>query len=71
MVDHATKALAIAVGLWINVASSWLRPVPVLAEVAAAQNETQCLILMQASLDSIQGDVGRIQRGTCSNSKIC
>ena len=39
MVDRTTKALllAIAVGLWVNVTSSWLRPVPVMAEAAAAQ----------------------------------
>jgi hypothetical protein len=34
MADRTTKMLllAIAVGLWANVASSWLRPVPVQAQ---------------------------------------
>ena len=37
MINRTTKALllAIAVGLWVNVASSWLQPVPVRAEATA------------------------------------
>jgi hypothetical protein len=38
MVDRTTKLLllAIAVGLWMDVATPWLRPVPVHAEVETA-----------------------------------
>ena len=68
MIDRTTKALvfAIAVGLWMNVASTWLQPVPVRAEAAASQT-----YLMERFLRSIDGELGRISRGVCSNGKIC
>ena len=61
MADRTTKwlLLAIAVGLWMNVASQWLRPVPVHAagEVEQAAN--------------IERHVRAIANGLCLNSKIC
>ncbi len=76
MIDRTTKALlfAIAVGLWVNVASSWLQPVPVRAEAAAVQDT----FIMESILTNIGSDVSRIDNyvssisyGVCLNSKIC
>lgn len=63
MRDRTTKALlfAIALGLWMNAAVSWLKPVPV---QAAAQD-------VAATLSEIERRVSQIARGTCTNSKIC
>lgn len=57
--DRTTKALllAIALGLWANVAGDWLKPVAVQAQ--------------SSELSSIESYVSRIARGSCSNSKIC
>ena len=65
MTDKTTKALllAIAIGLWANVASQWLRPV-----TAHAQSETT---LRNITLGNIENDLHRIYKGTCLNSKIC
>ena len=62
--DRTTKALllAIAVGLWANVLSGWLQPVS-----ASAQG----LSSLESIATDIQSNVGRISRGTCTNSKIC
>ena len=59
MTDLTTKALllAIAIGLWMNVATQWIRPV-----VLQAQGDV---------LSKIASDVNSIARQTCSNSKIC
>ena len=63
MIDKTTKLLMalIAVGLWLNAAMYLLRPAPVRAQ----SPEIESLI------KSIESDLGRIQRGTCSNDKIC
>jgi len=60
IMDRTTKILLtlIAAGLWINVA------INVGPRVAYAQN-------CNSQLNSIVDDLGRIQRGTCTNSKIC
>ena len=71
MINRTTKALllAIAVGLWMNVASTWLQPVPVQAEaVAQSSRDYRSMV---SSLNSIESDLGRIQRGACLNSTIC
>ena len=62
MVDRTTKLLllAIAVGLWMNVATPWLRPVPVHAEVETAQD-----------VSGIEMYVSQIANGICINRKIC
>ncbi|HXM38264.1 MAG TPA: hypothetical protein VN908_06345 [Gemmatimonadales bacterium] len=62
--DRKTKALllAIAIGLWANVASQWLRP-----KVLHAQDTAN----IQASVDEIAEYVSKIARGTCTNDKIC
>ncbi len=67
MTDQTTKFLlaAIALGLWMNVAEQWFRPVAL-----QAQDDSRIV----NELRSIASDVDsleRIARGTCSNSKIC
>jgi len=61
MKDRPTKALllAIALGLWANVASQWIRPVA----LQAGQGE--------AYIPDILKVVNQIATGTCSNRKIC
>ena len=74
MIDRTTKALliAIAVGLWVNVASSWLQPVPVRAEAAAVQGDSDFYAsLIYSELGSIQDNLSNISLGVCLNSKIC
>ena len=59
--DRTTKALllAIALGLWANVAGDWLKPV-----VVEAQADNGMLLF-------IQDDLQKISTGRCKNSKIC
>jgi hypothetical protein len=65
MTDRTTKLLllAIAIGLWLNAAASFLRPVTVRA--AADLDD------IGRQLSSMASDLGRIQRGACTNDKIC
>ena len=77
MADRTTKLLllAIAVGLWMNVASQWLRPVPVHAAVETAQASAFDAIASDVSLISsrlghIVSDVSFISAGVCLNPKI-
>ena len=60
MADRTTKALllAIAIGLWMNMASQWLRPV--ILRAAA-----------DVDISTIEHDVHSIYNGICLNSKIC
>jgi len=60
MSDRTTKALllAVALGLWANVAGQWLRPVTVHAQP-------------EAYIPDILKTVNQIANGTCSNRKIC
>lgn len=62
--DRTTKALllAIALGLWTNVASDWLRPVTVQAR---EQSELTELVLR------IRNSLTSITDGNCVNRKIC
>lgn len=57
--DRTTKALllAIALGLWANVAGDWLKPV-----VVQAQSD---------ELSQISMDLRTIANGVCPNGKIC
>jgi hypothetical protein len=59
MTDRTTKALLlmIAIGLWVNLAAMWSRPVP----LRAADADTTV----------IMRDVHAIAAGSCSNKKIC
>jgi hypothetical protein len=59
MIDRTTKALlfAIALGLWLQLASTWLKPTPV-----HAQN---------IQLMEVTDDLHRIATGVCLNGKIC
>lgn len=63
MIDRTTKALllAIAIGLWMNVATQWLRPVPVQAQTAQVARDVA----------RIASDVNAIWGGICVNGKIC
>ena len=64
MIDRTTKLLllAIAVGLWMNVGSQWLRPVSVHAAVEQ---------LRSSDLRDIESYLAGIYNGICNNSKIC
>lgn len=66
MNDTITKALllAIALGLWANALNPWIRPVTVWAS-------HEGLSEIYSVVSSMQSDLGRIQRGTCTNDKIC
>jgi hypothetical protein len=60
MVDRTTKALllAIALGLWMNVAHQWLSPAVLRADA-------------ESDITAIATDLHRIFKGTCLNDKIC
>lgn len=63
MRDRTTKALllAIALGLWANVALDWVRPVAVQASGSSQADQ----------LRGIAFDLSNIANGTCVNQKIC
>ena len=65
MIDRKTKVLllAIALGLWANVAVQFVLPRDLHAGTSLSQQD--------AYLSNIDANVQRISRGTCSNSKIC
>ena len=80
MINRTTRALllAIALGLWANVVSGWLRPTIVSAGAQDVADLYSVMSNVDSTLSSIQSDVsgmetalGRIQRGACSNDKIC
>jgi len=64
MIDRTTKLLllAIAIGLWMNVGSQWLRPVSVHAAVEQLQS---------SDLRNIENNLSAISFGLCLNAKIC
>lgn len=65
--DNTTKALllAIALGLWANVATNWVRP-------TVAHAQSRGLDLTESTqLKSIEKEVTAISWGTCRNSAIC
>lgn len=79
--DKPTKLLlaAIAVALWLIALNPWVHPTPVVAQgdvdlstvesyLAYIQADTSQI---QSDISSIESSVGRIGRGTCSNSNIC
>ena len=80
-IDKFTKMIfaAIAVALWIIALNPWLRPM----HVAAQGNRDLSLVESYLSdiksdvsdvndnVSSMKGDLGRLQRGTCTNGKIC
>ena len=66
--DRTTKALllAIAVGLWANVAVQW-RPVQ-----AAQEDEIlETLQDIDRTLRDVASDVARVERGSCGNDVLC
>ena len=69
MADRTTKALllAIAIGLWANLALQW-GPVPVRAQ---EDEILETLIDIERTLRGVESDVGRIERGSCGNEVIC
>lgn len=80
MIDRFTKALliVIALGLWVNALNPWVIP-----STASAQTQIFSSMLsvlnriasdvsdIQFDASSIENDLGRIQRGSCSNGTIC
>ena len=62
--DRTAKLLLalIALGLWANAIVPLLRPFP---------SHAQDINDIYEKVKSIESDVGRIQRGTCTNGKIC
>ena len=66
MVDRTTKWLlaTIAVGLWINIGVSILRPISAKAQIDELSG-------IASSVSSIEGDLSSIMGGLCLNSKIC
>ena len=74
MYDRTTKAIliAIALGLWMNVGTQWLRPAPV---SAASQIDYAAVARINAaSIGSIEGigkDIHMVVMGLCLNKKIC
>jgi len=63
MPDRLTKIalVAIALGLWVNLAVTLLRPTPLMAQDAT----------LALRIANIERDVGGIYNGLCPNSKIC
>ena len=69
--DRTTKALllAIALGLWANVAGDWLKPVRVQAQ--ANRFEAPPGVTDNQFLREIEKGVTLIATGYCPNKKIC
>jgi hypothetical protein len=67
MIDRSTKALlaAIALGLWIQIAAPWLRPV---ALHAAPDSD---LYKISFDLDLMKGFLHDIWNGNCVNPTLC
>lgn len=65
--DKSTKIILvlIACGLWANILT------PLLAPVKAHADSESVLSDILSKLDSMEYDIGRIQRGTCTNGKLC
>ena len=68
MTDRTTKALlfAIALGLWINLVSGWLRPVPVEAQDLSDEYLSgiqSSMIGIESSASSIESDTRSIRIG--------
>ncbi len=61
--DNWTRILLwfIAVGIWINALNPWVLP-----QLARPDHEN-----LSNYLSSIDSNIGRIGRGTCTNSKLC
>ena len=73
-IDKSTKLLLalIVVALWMIALNPWLRPVSVAAAQDLDLSMTEYyLSSIESDLSSIESYLGRIQRGTCTNSTIC
>lgn len=69
MTDKTTKLFLalIAAGLWANIFAPLLRPIE-----AVAQYEADSILKkMDVRLSNIDANVDRLQRGACSNGKLC
>jgi len=77
MIDRSTKALlaAIALGLWANVASDWLKPAVVEAQANRAEQakrlQAPADVTDHALLREIEKGVTLIATGLCPNRTIC
>jgi len=71
MTDRTTKLLllAIALGLWANVATRWIQPVPLRAQ--ATSEAVLEIKQLHVDLLGIGADLVGIAGGTCLNPKIC
>ena len=82
--DRIVKTLLvlIAIGLWINALNPWLLPTRVSAQSALEISYLSSIdshlseivsytYSIESDASSIESYLGRIQRGTCSNSTIC
>lgn len=76
MPDRKTKALllAIALGLWANVATQWIRPESLHAQGTSDATQRE----MAADIARLRWTVGQIANvarklatGTCPNKKLC
>ena len=65
--DRLTKTLlaAIAMGLWMNALNPWISFNTASADVDSDMNR------ILSSVQSIQGDLNQIKRGSCFNRKLC
>jgi hypothetical protein len=69
--DKTTKLLLalIALGLWANVLFPLLRPAPIAAQDFSGMEGY--LGNIETTARGIANDLDRIERGACSNDKIC
>ena len=75
MTNRTTKtlllAVAVAVGLWLNVVTPWFQPTPVHANSAETQFSARQVRELVAALDTIADEIENIARGRCLNPKLC
>jgi hypothetical protein len=69
MLDRTSKILLaiVALGLWANMFALLFRP-----NEAVAQYETDYILRsVDAHLANIDGNIDRLQKGSCPNGKLC
>jgi hypothetical protein len=69
MTDRMSRVLLalIALGLWANLLASAIRPI-----AAVAQYETDHILRsVDARLASVDANIDKLQRGSCSNRRLC
>jgi hypothetical protein len=73
MTDRTVKLtlILICIGLWLNLFDSWLRPLPAAAQSSSADIIQYKIGLIDLAIDRMRADVSKIERGVCTNRKIC